>query len=346
MRLRPALRALSARWRHPALWLGAVVLPLVQAVPVAYVPLSEPWTHLPVRQMLTAASLIWCLSVLLAGLPFQWTGDDRPQSKFLRGFFQWLALEVLLIALGLACLPWNLAPRDAGMTFGIVVAGMSANLFLILLLNWLLVRAETEDAEVTEAEQRARAAERLVARQTLSPRTIHATLSNLLEEAHPHHLERGLVDLAVLFRTRLMLQSLPMVPFAQERGLVEQLLQVLQRTGRLPKQLHQSWGPDTDGLSIPSLAVVQVVEILADLLETCPLESLILTGHRMDALFEICLQWRGEHSGALLNRLEAHPDFQALERRLAGAAFLREPLSLERSEGGGCLRLCLPVVRP
>lgn len=346
MRLRPALRALGARWRHPALWLGAVGLPILQAVPLAFVPLSGPFVNLPVRSMLLATSLQWCLSVLLAALPFQWTGDDRPQTGFLRGFLQWSLMEVLTLAVVLPFLPWGLPPRQLGILTALVGAGSMVNLFLLLLLSWILVRGETEDAEVREAEARAQAAERLVARQTLSPRTIHSTLEALLAETDPARLENGLVDLAVLFRTRLMLQAQATVPFAQERALVEQLLQVLQRAGRLPALLNRTWSPEADGCSIPSLVVVQIVEILVDLLETCPVDQLSLSAHRVGDVLEVSIAWEGREGCDLLNRLECHPDLGALERRLADAALLREPLSLEREGSRARVRLRIPEVRP
>lgn len=346
MRLRPALRALGARWRHPALWLGAVGLPALQAVPLAFVPLSGPFVNLPVRSMLLAASLQWCLSVLLAALPFQWTGDDRPQTGFVRGFLQWSLMELLILVGLLPLLPRGLPPRQLGILTGLLGAGAMVNLILLLLLNWILVRGETEDAEVREAEARAQAAERLVARQTLSPRTIHSTLEALLAETDPAQLERGLVDLAVLFRTRLMLQAQATVPFAQERTLVEQLLQVLQRAGRLPAHLDRAWSPEAEGCPIPSLVVVQMVEILVDLLESCPVHELSLTAHRVGDVLVVGFAWAGREGCDLLQRLERHPDLGALEQRLAGAALLREPLSMEREGGRARVSMRISEVRP
>jgi len=345
MKLRPALRAMGRRWRHPGMWLGAVALPLVQGLPLAITPLAAPWAELPIRPALLVVTFHWALSILVVGFPFQWTGDDRPQAGFWRGLAQWTLLELLLVLPLLPLLPWHLDAHRSGVLFGILVGAGLTNGILLLVLNWILVRAETEGAEVSEAERRAKAAERLVARQTLSPRTIHHALDALQSEPEARRLEQGLVDLAVLFRNRLMLQAQPVVSFAQEQELLELLLKVLARTGRFPA-VTQHWPAELATRPVPSLALVQVVEILADLLETCPVAALSLSGARFKGMLELRVSWHGGMGCDLLARLERHPEFMALERRLSGAALLREPLSTEGDGTRACVRLRIPEVAP
>lgn len=249
MKLAPAYHALKRRWRHPAFWLGAS-LPLLQSIPMFWLkPLaSQKELPFPLAPVLVVVSVNWILSIAFLGLPFQWTGDDRPQAGFWRGYAQWLLLQIPQIGVLLAAISLGASTsREMSYLASVGISTGVSNGIWLVVISWIVVRAETQSREVQEAEGRARGAAQMVHRNTLSPRLIHDALHRLLGLRDPIQLERGLVNLAVLFRSRLVAQSQDVVPFSKERELAESLLATSPRFADV--QCH--WAPEAENHTCP-----------------------------------------------------------------------------------------------
>ncbi len=345
MLLRDSIRALRVRWHHPATWLGAFVLPALVVIPSANLRLPGLSPDFPWQEITVTLAVYWVLSILILALPVQWTGDERPQAGPLRAFLQWGLLQTTLLA-GITWLEARgLEGRQLGIYLGFVVAfAFSGNLFLGI-LAWVVAKAETQEREIQDAESRAQAAEQMVARGSFNPRILFESLQGLLLERDVQVLERGLVDLAVLFRTQLVAQSQDMIPFREERNHAELLLKVLAHGGRLQNQFHGQWDPAAEDRPFPALGFTRLLE--ASLRH--PLHAGALTlrmGSRaLPTGMEVELGWEGPDAEALAKTLQEGPEVEQLAQRLKGFSTLREPVTLEGGQGVWILTLRVVGVR-
>jgi hypothetical protein len=333
MILRDCVRAMRARWRHPALWLGAFGLPAAIIAPLWMTPPPTLAAVLPFRPLTLVLGAFWAASLLLVALPVQWTGNARSQVGFFRGMAQFVALEIpLLVGAALSgriLVPPARMPIFAGMVVGF---GFSALLYLAV-LNWVVAKGETLEREVLEAETLAQTAERLLHRGSFSPRILFDSLTGFLDESDPRTLEAGLVDLAVLFRTRLVHQRLDMVPFREERALGDLTLKVLARGGWLPARVSTAWDAEAEGRTFPALGLVKVLETAASLrLQSGDLD---LESRAVPGGLEVEVRWTGPEAPALAQALRGDPDLPRLSQRLEAYSSLRDPLSLD-GDGQRC----------
>lgn len=292
MRASPVLQATWQRTRRPRTWGAALLFGLVWNGTRALMGLPEPGL-----MELLLPSLWVALFLVLAPLPWQWTGDEAPMAGTLRGGAQalpWMAaltLGVLLLlgTTGGAMLgrgmgpglgmgpgmgmmgrggphhgPWGPRPGEMG-PFPIHprlwVLGV-AHLCFGLLLGWILAdreRAEFQEAAAHRAVKEARA--RILQGQ-MNPHVLFNAISGLTElvREDPVAAEAALVNLSDLLRALLDHGSRLRAPLGDERRLVERHL-ALERL-RLGRRLQESWEwPEAlDALEIPPLMIQPLVE--------------------------------------------------------------------------------------
>jgi len=281
MRASAVLQASWQRTRRPRTWGAALLFGLVWNGTRIVMGLPGPG----LLEALTP-SLWVALFLVLAPLPWQWTGDEAPLASAPRGAAQalpWMAALTLgvLLLLGAAGGPppgrgqgpgpmergyrRNVerpeAPRRLHIHPRFWILGV-AHLSFGLLLGWIL--ADRERAELQEAAAR-RAAGEAQARALqgqMNPHVLFNAISGLTElvREDPVAAEAALVNLSDLLRALLEHGSRLRAPLRDERRLVELHL-ALERL-RLGHRLRESWDwPEAlDALEIPPLMIQPLVE--------------------------------------------------------------------------------------
>lgn len=345
MLLKDAWKATLSRWRHPGIWMAAFLLPPCFAWPF-FAPAGKMPPNFPWRPSVAAISLFWCLSILSTGLPVLWSGDRRPRSGVLRGLLQILALEVLLHVLVIAPFVWVLKGKNLFILLGFTTVMFVVQLVFLGIVHWLVAHGDSQEMEIHEAERQALAAEALVQRASFSPVLLYESLHGLQRLEDPVALERGLVDLAVLFRTWLVHHDRPSVTFGEERALSELYLRVVRRTHCPDLPLQATWDPEADLRQIPPLGLSQLLESVCRGAETHPLTSVRVSSHALPGGLELCLDLAGPGAAVLGAQLPDSPAWSWIQRRMAPWG-LREPkMSLETGEGTARLHLTLAEARP
>jgi hypothetical protein len=246
-----------------------------------------PWPDL--GELLTPT--IWVLLFLvLAPLPWQWTGDDAPMASTLRGAIQalpWMA-ALTLVVLFLLGTVGRMPPMGRGPGPGPGVMGHGgphhpmghreenpwipihprlwilgvAHLSFGLLLGWVLADRERAELQEAAAQRAANEAQARVLQGQMNPHVLFNAISGLTElvREDPLAAERALVNLSDLLRMLLDHGSRLKAPLGQERRLVELHLS-LERL-RLGRRLREcwNWSESLDALEIPPLMIQPLVE--------------------------------------------------------------------------------------
>ena len=221
---------------------------------------------------------------VLAPLPWRWTGDERPLAPFPRGLIQAAAVNLALVWSALAALPWPVyqAMRPGpnmmwrGMMMGesrfgpfllplwrmrLLMLGLATFVFGVLLGRVLAVQ-EVERIRADQAERFAREAQIRALQAQMNPHVLFNTISGLAELAHEESpaTETALVKLADMLRRLLDHSGSAAAPLAQERNLVERLLDLEQF--RLGERLRVTWAWDAslEQLLAPPLLLQPLVE--------------------------------------------------------------------------------------
>jgi len=290
MRASAVLQATWQRTRRPRTWGAALLFGLVWNGTRLLMGLPDPG----LLEAFTP-SLWVALFLVVAPLPWQWTGDDAPMAGHLRGAAQalpWMAALTLavLLLLGGGGPPQGRGPGPGpgpGMGPGMSDRGGPhrgmmarheesrwfpvhprlwalgvAHLSFGLLLGWVL--ADRERAEIQEAAAR-RAADEARARALqgqMNPHVLFNAISGLTELVREDAAaaETALVNLSDLLRALLDHGGRLLAPLGDERRLVELHLS-LERL-RLGRRLRESWDwPEAlDALEIPPLMIQPLVE--------------------------------------------------------------------------------------
>jgi hypothetical protein len=281
MRASSVLQATWQRTRRPRTWGAALLFGLVWNGTRALMGFPEPGLI-----ELFTPSLWVALFLVLAPLPWQWTGDEAPMAGVLRGAAQalpWmtaLTLGVLLL-LGTAGGP----PPGRGMGMmgrGGPHPGMGprldeariipihprlwvlgvAHLCFGLLLGWILADRERAEFQEASARRAANEAQARALQSQMNPHVLFNAISALTElvREDPAAAEQALVSLSDLLRALLEHGSRLRAPLGDERRLVGQHL-ALERI-RLGHRLRESWDwPESlDALEVPPLMIQPLVE--------------------------------------------------------------------------------------
>lgn len=287
MRASAVLQATWQRTRRPRTWGAALLFGLVWNGARLLMGLPEPG----LLEALTP-SLWVTLFLVVAPLPWQWTGDDAPMAGLPRGAAQalpWmtaLTLGVLLL-LGGGAPPQGRGPgpgpgpgmlerggphrgammarRDEGRWFPVhprLWALGVAHLCFGLLLGWILADRERAELQEAAAHRAANEARGRVLQGQMNPHVLFNAISGLTElvREDPAAAEAALVNLSDLLRALLDHGSRLRAPLGDERRLVALHLS-LERL-RLGHRLRESWDwPEAlDALEIPPLMIQPLVE--------------------------------------------------------------------------------------
>jgi len=228
----------SAGLQGPRIWVGSLVCPMLGALGYRF----------------------------LAGLPWNWTGDERPMAKPLRGILQSSALS-LLFYLSLHYLDrfvWHLllgqgqAIRWPRPTF---YPWLWQTPFMVL-IGLLIAMGERDGSEKRQAEARLKEAQWILLRAQLSPHILFNTLNALAELAiiDPPATERSLLELSDFYERMLRHGDRLLAPLSEERVILERYLtvQALRLGSRL--QVVWEWESGLDGVEAPPLLLQPLVE--------------------------------------------------------------------------------------
>ena len=280
------IQATWQRIRRPRSWGAALLFGVVWNGSRGLMGLS--WPH-PWELLIPS---VWVLLFLvLAPLPWQWTGDDAPMAPTARGAIQalpWMAALTfgVLLLLGLSR---GAPPPGRGPGPGVGVMGHAgphhnqgphreesgwfpihprfwilgvAHLSFGLLLGWILADRERAEHQEAAARRAADEAQARVLQGQMNPHVLFNAMSGLTElvREDPVAAERALVNLSDLLRMLLEHGSKLKAPLGQERRLVELHLS-LERL-RLGRRLRESWDWSVgfDALEIPPLMIQPLVE--------------------------------------------------------------------------------------
>jgi hypothetical protein len=276
------IQATWQRMRRPRTWGAALLFGLVWNGTRLLMGMSGPD---PVE--LLAPSLWVALFLVLAPVPWQWTGGETPLASPWRGAVQalpWMAALTLglLLLLGPAgATPGRgPGPRAGGMERGgpregrrpdtmrrlrihppLWIFGVG-HLCFGLLLGWILADRERAEIQETAALRAAREAQTRALQGQMNPHVLFNAISGLTElvREDPAAAEAALVNLSDLLRALLAHGSRLRVPLGEERRLVELHL-ALERL-RLGRRLRETWDwPEAlDALEIPPLMIQPLIE--------------------------------------------------------------------------------------
>jgi hypothetical protein len=283
MRASAVLQSTWQRMRRPRTWGAALLFGLVWHGTRALMGWPGPGA------LELGTPSFWVLAFLvLAPLPWQWTGDEAPMASILRGAAQalpwvmaWTLGALLLLAAfsapvpgrGMGMMERGVARRGAGLpphrpearwvlvhprfwTLGV------AHLCFGLLLGWILADRERAELQERAARRMADEAQARVLQGQMNPHVLFNAISGLTElvREDPVAAEAALVNLADLLRTLLAHGSRLQAPLGDERGLVERYL-ALERL-RMGRRLEERWDwpADLDDLPVPPLMVQPLVE--------------------------------------------------------------------------------------
>jgi hypothetical protein len=271
------LLALRARC-HPARW-GAIPLFLLLLLAVR-ISLGESVLRAGPR-MVALLLAFMAGFLLLAPLPWQWTGDGAPRAGLLRGSLQALAwnaawIAALLGAFALLRQAWPMPdvpvvvrvfmertalPREV--LFG------AATFPLAFLAGWFVAEKEASDQERREAlavqarsEAALRQAQGAALQAQLDPHVLYNALGGLSElvREDPGRAEAALESLADLYRRITAVGGRAQVPLREERAVLEDqlALEALRLGPRLA--VDWAWPASLDALPVPPLLVQPLVE--------------------------------------------------------------------------------------
>lgn len=201
-----------------------------------------------------------------APMPWQWSGDSKPQASLGRGVVQASAFALLFcLAVDFLdrALYWGLMRTDRGPNFG------TLRLFpyvfqapFLVLVGRFITLAERGDAEKRQAEARLREAQWVLLRAQLSPHVLFNTLNALAELARrdPEATERAMLDLSELYERMMHHGEQLLAPLAKERQLLDRYLalQALRLGARL--RVDWAWDPGVDAIQVPPLLLQPLVE--------------------------------------------------------------------------------------
>jgi hypothetical protein len=217
------------------------------------------------------AMLMLLCVVVLAPLPWQWTGDERRKAPLWRGTGQallfntfWLGALVMVFGPGQRILVSSghvhLSPTQ-GMLLGLQPVA--------LLVGWIIAElqaAEGDRAEAMAARQSleitARQAQEQALKAQLDPHVLFNALGGISELIHvdPNRAEEAVVSLGELYRKLTIHGRHETVPLADERALVEDYLAVEHLRLGVRLRVEWDWPEALSGLRIPPLLLQPLVE--------------------------------------------------------------------------------------
>ena len=222
--------------------------------------------------------------LVLAPVPWQWTGDDADRAELGRGFVQALCFDLLWIALVLGCLhllgwesrqahppqPWPTQPAPPPPFhqepfrhwLGPWVGLGLVNLIFGIAYGWVYSAKEATEASERRTAALLRQSQARALQNQLEPHVLYNALNGIAELVHedPLAAEEAIARLADLYRMLTSHGDAALINLEAERQLVEAYLAMEQM--RLGDRLQVNWQwPDwADALRLPPLFLLPLVE--------------------------------------------------------------------------------------
>lgn len=192
-------------------------------------------------------SVLECAFVAF-GSPFfwQWTGDQRRQSRGWRGLWRALIACALFQALtGLATLGRDLQGARVLLPEWLVgpflLINFLGSLAWMLLVGFLIASWETRRADRDEARRQTEEAKWTLLKAQMSPHLLLNSLNSLVQltREDPAAAAQGMQDLGEIYRRLLDIGDAPRIPLGEERRFLERYLAVEQL--RFGDRLRVEW---------------------------------------------------------------------------------------------------------
>jgi len=280
MTLQDALQAIVRRSRRPAILGLAVALCLFNIAMILLGMLAQrlvpPSATMPpalLNMRMVLSTVLGCLFMFMVS-PFswQWTGDDRPLARPLRGIGQALGLHLLYSVVNLT-IAWpnmrryldffNSAPHaDLPRLLPLMGVGLLMGLAFNLVLSFALAFWEAKTAEKKEALRQAEEARWTLLKAQMSPHVLLNSLNGLAELVRDDTgaAVKGMRDLAEIYRQLLTLGETPTIPLGEERRLLERYLDVEKLRLGEALRVEWDWDPALDALPVMPLLLQPLVE--------------------------------------------------------------------------------------
>lgn len=206
----------------------------------------------------------------LSPVPWQWTGDGRPQAAILRGALQGLGYHAVLIFL-LSVFSYGMVRQGGGpilleassMSFWqFAVSQMVLGSCLMTLIGGIITLGETSHLEKLATTRRLQEAQDVLLRGQLAPHALFNALNGLAElvRQDPARAEIAILDLSELLRALLLQSTKTWSTLAEERDITEHFLRMesLRLGARL--RLEWDWDDTLNETRVPCLLLQPLVE--------------------------------------------------------------------------------------
>jgi two-component sensor histidine kinase len=275
-----ALGAIARRSRRPAILglaggmclvnLGMVALGLL-VQRLGPQPTVIPPALLNLRTLLT--TVLGCLFLFMVSpMAWQWTGDERPMARPLRGILQALGLHLLYSVVNLA-IGWPNMRRALDYSADaahlripnlsyMVGLGLVLGFGFTVVMSFALAFWEDKTRAKQEALRQAEEARWNLLKAQMSPHVLLNSLNGLAElvREDPAAASKGMRDLADIYRQLMRLGETPTLPLGEERRLLVSYLEV--ESLRLGEALRVEWDwePELDAIPAMPLLLQPLVE--------------------------------------------------------------------------------------
>lgn len=272
MRMPEVRLALRARLGRRAPWIiSGLFWAVFAATTLVIYGVHGGLTPLTTLNGLLTPALVSFAYGFLSPLPWQWTGDGRPQAGWIRGSFQSLVFHGLLIT-ALTALSYVLLLQahspvllDNGQRVGflpVLLPQLLIGSCLMTLIGGIITAGESAHLERLETARRLREAQDVLLRGQLAPHALFNALNGLAElvRQDPRLAETAILDLSALLREVLRQSSRAWSTLGAERDVAERFLRL--EALRLGHRLEVAWEWDAelDSASVPCLLVQPLVE--------------------------------------------------------------------------------------
>jgi sensor histidine kinase YesM len=268
MRIQDVIAYEKARLRSLWVWLPVLgfgmLLTLVSAGTMALVPGSyHPTTLL---SALLGSFGLPVLILWLSPAPWLWTHGRATHAPLLKGLFQsgiFAATFILLLG-GLQILLSTITASRSSRPLALLALGSALAIWVpaTMLAGYFITLWERTRMLKEETEKKLREAHWVLLRGQLSPHALFNALNGLAELVHidPVAAEKGILDLASLYRALLDHGGKPSSPLREERVLVSRYLAV--ESMRLGERLEVKWAWDEslENFETPPFLVQPMVE--------------------------------------------------------------------------------------
>ena len=222
---------------HPITLVGAILIPI-------FISMGFAWT----------APMAW-----------RYTGDDRPRAGIFRGSIQSLLMNGIAVLLFVEA-DVLLIELSHSVSIHDLWASAAYNAVLLIpfmtLVGFFIATGEVGEEERQLEKAQAKSAQDRALQHQLSPHVLFNALNGLAElvRQDPIAAEKGILDLAELYRMVLDNGRLAWVPLKEEARLVERFLAVEKL--RLGDRLHViwEWDDELNGVMVPPLMLQPLVE--------------------------------------------------------------------------------------